>query len=278
YAQDQIKLDRFTLVLSGRNDWVDTSDVSRLANTAALSRDASQFSGRAGLIYNFDSGLAPYVSYATSYNPVIGVNAANQLLLPETGQQVEVGVKYQPAGFDGHFGFAYFDLKRQNALTSDPTNTQFSTQNGEVTSRGLELEAVANLAPGFKVVGSFTTYNLFVSKDLNPALIGSTPTNTPQQLVSGWADYTFQDGWLRGFGFGGGVRYVGSSYADQANLLAVPSRTLGDLAVHYEWDHWRLAINANNITDEVYVASCAAANSCFYGDRRRVTGSIGYKW
>jgi iron complex outermembrane receptor protein len=277
YLQDQIKLDRFTLVLSGRNDWVDTNDVSRITGTA-LGRSASAFSGRAGLIYNFDNGLAPYISYATSFNPVIGVNGSGQLLLPETGQQTEVGVKFQPVGFDGHFGFAYFDLKRQNALTTDPNNSLLTTQNGEVTSRGLELEAVANLMPGLKVVGSFTHYHLFVSQDLNPALIGKTPTNTPQQLASGWADYTFQDGWLRGFGFGGGVRYVGGSFADQANTLAVPSRILGDLAVHYDWQNWRFAVNANNVTDEIYVASCAGATSCFYGDRRRITGSIGYKW
>lgn len=273
YLQDQIKLDRFTLVLSGRNDWVDTNETA-----SGLSRDVSKFSGRAGLIYNFDNGLAPYISYATSFNPVIGLNGSNQLLLPETGQQTEVGVKFQPVGFNGHFGFAYFDLKRQNALTTDPANILIPTQSGEVTSRGLELEAVANLAPGFKVVGSFTTYNLFVSKDFNPALIGKTPTNTPQQMASGWADYTFQDGVLRGFGFGGGVRYVGGSFADQANTLVVPSRVLADLSVHYDWQNWRFAVNANNVTDEIYVASCAAENSCFYGDRRRVVGSIGYKW
>jgi iron complex outermembrane receptor protein len=119
YAQDQIKLDRFTLVLSGRNDWVATNNDNHIG--AGQSREDSKFSGRAGLIYNFDFGLAPYVSYATSYNPVIGQNAG-QLLLPETGQQTEVGLKFQPNGFNGHFGFAWFDLKRQNALTTDPTN------------------------------------------------------------------------------------------------------------------------------------------------------------
>jgi iron complex outermembrane receptor protein len=279
YLQDQIKLDRFTLVLSGRNDWVATARTDLLAGGSDLSREDSKFSGRAGLIYNFDNGIAPYVSYATSYNPVVGLNAANQLLLPETGQQSEVGVKFQPNGFDGHFGVALFDLKRKNALSTLPNAVPVvQTQNGEVTSRGLELEAVANLAPGFKVTGSFTTYNIFVSKDLDPTLIGTVPTNTPRQMASGWADYTFQDGWLRGFGFGGGVRYVGSSFADTANTLPVPSRTLGDAAVHYEIDNWRLALNVTNIADEVYVASCSTANACFYGDRRRVTASVGYKW
>lgn len=275
YVQDQIKLDRFTLVLSGRNDWVATNNDNHI--DTGQSREDSKFSGRAGLIYNFDFGLAPYVSYATSYNPVIGVNRG-QLLLPETGQQTEVGFKFQPNGFNGHIGLAWFDLKRQNALTFDPTGIFQPTQSGEVTSRGLELEAVANLAPGFKVIGAFTTYDLFISKDLNPALIGKVPTATPRQLTSGWMDYTFQEGPLTGFGFGGGVRYIGSSFADQANLLPVPSVVLGDAAIHYEWKNWRAALNVINVADTVYVANCSSANACFYGDRRRATASLSYKW
>ena len=165
YVQDQIKLDRFTLVLSGRNDWV-RQPTTTITSAPGQDREDSQFSGRAGLIYNFDFGLAPYVSYATSYNPIIGINAADQLLQPETGEQTEVGLKFQPAGFNGHFGIAVFDLKRQNVPTTDPEQRLLQTQNGEVTSRGLELEAVANVAPGLKVVGSFTTYDLFISKDL----------------------------------------------------------------------------------------------------------------
>jgi iron complex outermembrane receptor protein len=275
YAQDQIKLDRFTLVLSGRNDWVATNNDNHIG--AGQSREDSKFSGRAGLIYNFDFGLAPYVSYATSYNPVIGQNAG-QLLLPETGQQTEVGFKFQPNGFNGHFGFAWFDLKRQNALTTDPNNVLLPTQNGEVTSRGFELEAVANPLPGLKLVGAFTTYDLFVSKDLNPALIGKTPTNTPQTLTSGWVDYTFQSGPLTGFGLGGGVRYIGGSFADNINTKPVPSVVLGDVTVHYEWQNWRAALNVINVADTIYVANCSSENACFYGDRRRATASLSYKW
>ena len=276
YVQDQIKLDRFTLVLSGRNDWVTTNNNNHIG--PGQDRDDSRFSGRAGLIYNFDFGLAPYVSYATSYNPVIGINAAGKLLQPETGEQTEVGFKFQPNGFNGHFGVAWFDLKRKNALTTDPNNVLLQTQNGEVTSRGLELEAVANPAPGFKVIGAFTTYDLYISQDLNPALIGKVPTNTPRQLTSGWLDYTFQDGPLTGFGFGGGVRHIGSSFADPANLLPVPSIVLGDATLHYEWKNWRAALNVINVADTIYVANCSSATACFYGDRRRVTASLGYKW
>jgi iron complex outermembrane recepter protein len=279
YIQDQIKFGGFRLVLSGRNDWVSTSQADRPSGATLYNREDSKFSGRAGLIYNFANGLAPYVAYATSYNPIIGLNASNQLFLPETGEQAEIGLKYQPAGFNGHFSIAVFDLKRQNVPTTVPGITPtLQNQTGEITSRGLELEAVANVAPGLKMVGAFTTYDLFTSKDANPALIGLTPTNTPQQTGSLWADYTFQEGPLTGFGFGGGVRYVGKSFADVANTHLVPSVVLGDATIHYEWQNWRAALNVINIADKIYVASCASDTSCFYGDRRRVTASLAYKW
>ena len=133
---------------------------------------------------------------------------------------------------------------------------------------------MANPLPGLKMVGAFTTYDLFISKDPNPALIGKVPTNTPQQVASVWTDYTFQEGPLTGFGFGGGVRYIGKSFADNANTLAVPSVVLGDATVHYEWQNWRAALNVINVADTIYVASCSSANACFYGDRRRVTASL----
>lgn len=279
YLQDQMKLGNFTLVLSGRNDWVETTQAARDTGATIGQRDDSKFSGRAGLIYNFDNGIAPYISYATSYNPIIGLNSTNQLFLPETGQQTEVGVKVAPKGFDGYFTASVFDLKRQN-VPSAATGAIVTLQNqtGEVTSRGIELEAVANATKELKLIGAFTAYHLFNSKDIDPTVIGKMPTNTPELLVSGWADYTFRDGPLAGFGFGGGVRYVGASWADAANTLEVPAVVLGDLAVHYEWQNWRTAINVTNLTDKIYVASCASDTSCFYGDRRRVTASVSYKW
>ncbi|WFU76715.1 TonB-dependent siderophore receptor [Bradyrhizobium sp. CB2312] len=279
YLQDQMKLGNFTLVLSGRNDWVETTQDNRFTGATVDSRDDSRFSGRAGLIYNLDNGIAPYVSYSTSYNPIIGLNAQNRLFLPETGKQAEIGVKVAPTGFDGYFTASAFDLVRQNVATTAPGIIPIlQNQTGEVTSRGIELEAVANATRELKLIGAFTAYHLFNNRDLDPSLVGKTPTNTPELLVSGWADYTFKDGPLAGFGFGGGVRYIGSSWADAANTLEVPAVVLGDLALHYEWQNWRTALNVINLTDKIYVASCASPTSCFYGDRRRVTASVSYQW
>ena len=277
YVQDQMKIGRLTVVASGRNDWV-TLDQNNLIGPSQ-SRDDSKFSGRIAAIYNTPIGLAPYASFATTFNPIVGTNfVTGQLFLPETGQQSEVGVKFEPAGFNGHFTAALFDLKRQNVLTTNPANPLQSIQTGELTSRGVELEAVANVTPALKLLASYTNFHIFDSKDLNPALVGLVPTNTPSEMASAWADYTFQSGQLAGFGFGAGVRYVGISYADQANAFVVPSFVLGDLAVHYQIANWRFALNVTNIADHIYVGGCSTPTACFYGDRRRAVASVSYKW
>ena len=69
-----------------------------------------------------------------------------------------------------------------------------------------------------------------------------------------------------------------NNYADTANSLVVPAYVLGDLAIHYEINNWRFALNVTNFTDKTYVASCQTPLACFYGDRRRAVASVTYKW
>lgn len=277
YAQDQIKLtDRLTLVLGGRQDFADNVVRDRLSPTNSSRRSDEAFSGRAALIYNFPEGLAPYVSYSTSFQPQIGSDANGRSYLPEYGEQVEVGVKFEPVGYGFFLTAAAFDLVRQNVLQPVP-GTFFSAPLGEVRSRGVEVQAVANLAQGLNLVGAFTAYDLQTIKG-NADQVGRTPTRIPEVLASVFADYTIPTGDWRGFGFGGGVRYVGRSFADVANTLTVPEYVLFDAQIHYTWDNWRAAINATNLGDRRFVSSCISANECFYGEARRVLASVSYKW
>ncbi len=40
----------------------------------------------------------------------------------------------------------------------------------------------------------------------------------------------------------------------------------------------RLNVNATNIGDERYVASCDSPSACFYGTGRTVLGTVSYTW
>ena len=129
-----------------------------------------------------------------------------------------------------------------------------------------------------KITGAYTQYDFVTTKDVVAANVGRTLVATPERFASGWVDYTFQSGPLRGFGAGAGIRYTGRSFADPLNQYVVPSYVLGDLTVHYENGGWRYAINAINVADKTYVSTCSSLTSCYYGERLRVTGSVAYKW
>ncbi|WP_238297639.1 TonB-dependent siderophore receptor, partial [Methylobacterium soli] len=277
YAQDQIKLTpELTLVLSGRGDFT-SNEVNNLLASTVTRQTANAGTQRYGLIYNFDFGLAPYVSYASFFNPQVGTNFFSQPFKPTTGDQYEVGVKYQPPGFDAFLTLAAFDLTLANSLTIDPTNNLNQLQLGETRSRGFEAQFVANLTRNLNVTASFTSFNIEITRG-DVGVIGRAPTATPETLATLFADYTIPTGPWAGFGFGGGARYVGRSFADVNNTLTVPERVLFDAVVHYNYDNWRLAVNAQNLADKRFVSSCQSTSACFYGEARRITASLSYKW
>jgi iron complex outermembrane receptor protein len=278
YAQDQIRLtERLTFLIGGRQDFVTSDVVNKLSPGSSVRGDDQAFTGRLGLIYNFDNGFAPYVTWGTSFNPTPGTNTAGRPFAPDRGDQIEVGAKFQPVGWNTLFTVAAFDLQRSNVLTPDPANPFNSLQIGAVRSRGFEASVVATLTEGLNLVGAYTVYGLRTVEGTVLDL-GRVPVGIPETFGSLWLDYTIPAGPWKGFGFGGGLRYVGRSFADVANTLTVPDYLLFDAAIHYERDGWRAAVNLQNATDRRFVSSCSTVTSCFYGEQRRIIGSVSYTW
>lgn len=285
YAQDQIKLGNWRLTLGGRQDWADAKVYDNLAGGYIPEQKDNAFTSRAGLVYLADNGLAPYVSYSESFQPVAGTDSNGNLLVPETGRQYEIGLKYQPTGWNSFITVSAFDLARQNVVRYGGTGSPDDIfQTGEIRSRGIELEAVASLDAGLDLRAAYTFLD---TKITSPTSInndgtsdeGNTPFGVPTHSASLWANYTFMSGKLEGLGLGAGVRYVGSTYGDDANTFKVPSVVLADAAVHYSWQNATLSLNVSNLFDKRYVASCFSSGfGCFYGEGRRINGSVKYTW
>lgn len=182
----------------------------------------SKFTGRAGVTYLSDIGLAPYASYSESFLPIAGVNLLGQSFLPETARQYEVGIKYQPPGWNSFVTLAAFDLLRQNVRTPDPNNPLNQVQTGEVRSRGIELEGIVSSNFGLDLIASYTWLDAKVTKSNTVGERGERPTQVPEHFASAWANYTVKTGFWRGPGGGAGVRYTGMSYADTPNTFESP--------------------------------------------------------
>jgi iron complex outermembrane receptor protein len=190
YVQDQIGFDRLSLTIGGRQDWLDVANRNGFTNVTTATNDSAQ-SWRAGLIYNFDFGLAPYYSYATSFQPTAGVSFSGAAFKPTEGEQHEIGIKYQPPGSRSLFTAAFFDLTQSNVLTADPAHANFSIQTGEVRSQGVELEGKFSLTDGLKVIASYGYLNDVVTKANGPTQ-GHHLNGIPAQAMAAWAEYAFQ--------------------------------------------------------------------------------------
>ena len=278
YLQDQIKLGRWGITIGGRQDHVKTDTDNLIGNISTATQTDRAFSGRVGVNYLFDSGLAPYVSYSHSFQPTVGTGFAGNAFKPTTGDQYEAGIKYQPVGGNGLLTLSTYQITQQNSLTIDPNHTLFQVQQGETRLRGLELEGRWNFNRNLTVYGDYTYSNSRVTQTTDLPSLGKQIALLPKQQASLGLDYTIVDGALAGLGFGGGVRYVGVHYGDIYNDWKTPAYTLVDAAVHYDVAGWRLQLNASNLFNKEYVSACNCAVWCYYGYQRNVTLSARYRW
>ncbi len=285
YVQDQMFIDNWRLTLGGREDWVHTSTEFH-NNSGATNTDRDKaFSGNAALAYMFDNGVTPYLSYAESFQATSGADAsATSSLKPTEGKQWELGVKYQPIGWNALFTAAVYDLRQENiSVTKNIGGTTVTDQTGEVKVQGLELEATANLTENLKLIAAYTRAE---SKEQDGQFKGNRLQLMPQEQASLWADYTWNNGPLTGFGIGGGARYTGDTYGDRANtwLGHARSYTTYDASIHYDLRRVdatlqgaSIALNVENLFDKDYIATCDSYY-CYYGDARRVVASLNYAW
>jgi iron complex outermembrane receptor protein len=305
YLQDQLKIDRLVLLFGGRLDQSDSTTESSSVITGRYTGTSRQtdraWTGRAGAVYLFDNGFAPYASYAESFEPQSGTDRLGAGFDPTGGRQYEVGLRYQPPGTNLSMSLAAYDLKRQNVLSTDPVNPRFNVQSGETTSRGIELEVKASLMEGLSLTAAAIYQDVEYSRSNNTSVVnygregaavgpsvplqGKTPAGIPKYNASAWLDYTPGHGVLEGLGLGAGVRYLGSSWGNDANTFKVDSATLFDLALRYDLGQLgrnlegiQARLNVSNLADTRYVTSCIGYEWCWYGYGRTVTGSIRYRF
>ena len=285
YLQEQAKFDRFVLTLTGRYDWVSQTTTS--APAAATQQNDQAFTGRVGLNYLLAPGLVPYASYATTFAPQPGVDAAGRAFRPATGDQIEAGVKYLIPGTNIQAGFAGFDIVQSSVLRTDPNNVAFQVATGAVESRGFEMEAIANFAPGTNLTLAYTHLNLrYLSQTsfAGQSLDGNALSGIPGDTFTSFLSYLFpSSSALRGLTVGGGIRFNANSFANDENTVRNPTVTLFDALIAYDfaaidpaYKGFRAQVNANNIFDRDYFT--CQAGFCYRGAPATVIGSLIYRW
>lgn len=259
FLHNHFTMDKWIVSLGARHDDLKTDDGS-------MTTDESEWTFDAGVMYQFDNGIAPYYSYAESFEPLGFDTTSNQQLKPKYGEQHEVGVKYKPAFADALLTASVFDIKEKNRpVGSGPT----LTQSGEVSIQGAELELKARYHDFY--FQTAYTYLETADEDLpgDPRL-----ATVPEHQASAWVTYDPSAGRLENFRTGLGVRYVGKNW-DGSDTLHTDSYTLADAMIGYRWNEIDFQLNVNNLFDKEFVATTQGGRS-FYGARRTINLSATY--
>jgi iron complex outermembrane recepter protein len=258
YVQDQITLSKqWKVLVGGRFDWVHTINRSLFPeNFGELITDERDFafSPRAGIVYQPIEPISLYFSYSTSFRPLVfgGFSATREPLKPERGQQFEVGIKADLLRDRLSATFAAYQIKKENALVTDPDNPLFSIQTGEQTSRGFEFSLTGRPLPGWETSLGYAYTDAFVSED-TVIPVGDRLGGIPRHQVGFFNSYEIQKGPLKGLGFLLGLYYVSDREAALPNTaVSVPDYFRVDTGIFYKRGNWKLQLNVNNLTNITY--------------------------
>ncbi|EMH2332006.1 MULTISPECIES: ferrioxamine B receptor FoxA [Citrobacter] len=280
YLQDQMSWDRWRITLGGRYDQVSVSNIDKIKDTRS-DLDKNNFSTRAALLYLFDNGFAPYVSYSTAFTPTSFADENGNLLDPMKGKQWEAGLKYEPEGLNSQFSASVFRINQTNIATKEePTDPYRSI--GEIESEGVELEAISQLTDSFRLQAAYTYTDIRYKKS-SPEEQGKRAVYAPRNQASAWLSYDVKSGPLDGLTLGSGVRYVNGITSDRLNTHTLPSYTLVDMVIGYDLTNIGInglsaQLNVNNLTDKRYVAACNSLSYCYFGAERSIVGSVSWKF
>lgn len=264
YLQDQIDLSaQWKLLVGVRWDQVTQRNRNYTAsgNYTDIDIDPSDTSPRLGLVYQPTERLVLYASYSTSFAPQNRLTRDNSVLDPETGEQYEVGAKYDIIPERLTATLSAFEIRRENLSTSDPLDSNYSIQTGEQRVRGVELDVSGELHDGWNVIGNIALLDAKLMKDTRLEE-GNRLEGVPVVSGSLWSTYQLHDGPLQGLGVGSGVFFAGKRYGDLANSYSASGYARLDMSLFYDINpQLRVSLNARNVLDQDYIETIASSGN-----------------
>ncbi len=282
YIQDQIQLTDNLIVLGSLrfdNVYQESTSSDPISGITESEREESAWTPRIGVVYQPSDNVSLYASYGQSFAPNIGTTSDGGLIEAETGEQVEVGVRAEFLDGKLYANLALFNLIKDNVALPDPLLPLFSVPSGKQRSRGIELDIIGEILPGWNVVANYTYTDTEVL-DSTDGTTGNELFNAPDHIANLWTRYEIQSGSLQGLSLGVGLNYVGERFGDLDNSFTVDDYLLTNAAISYEAENWTASINFRNIFDVEYIEGVANSRDVdiYPGEGFTVIGSFSIRF
>ena len=234
-----------------------------------------------GLVYHLNKDTTLFTNYSESFTPTSRQDKDKKSLDPEKGKGFEVGIKQSL--FDERFDLSasIFGIKKENVAILDIANSGGGTfaykSSGEQQSYGFEFDINGDITDNLSLITSYGFTNTKDKDASNNRLI-----NMPKHTANLFATYKLSSFNLPNYYIGGGLRYIGTKYADEANNIKLASATIYNATIGYKKDNFRANITIQNLTNEKYVEGAINASATgdwarvYTGTPRAIMASIGY--
>lgn len=247
--QDDIKITKWAqITLGGRYTEFESGGTEKTIKDKA-------FTPRAGLIVKPLENTSIYFLYDQSFLALTGTDFNGNRFKPLRGNNIEIGAKKEWFDKKLFTQMAVYNITKENALTTDPLNPNYSIQRGEIKYRGVELDVLGSITNNLDIVANYAYLDAKITKDTDPNVVG-TREQGAKHTMNLWAKYQFEKGALEGFGFGLGGAYHIDRYVLTIKLKPTDKQaTLDDFkslnaALYYKIKKISFALNLDNITNQ----------------------------
>jgi iron complex outermembrane recepter protein len=213
----------------------------------------TSLSHKLGVVYEISKDrLSVFGNYMSGFFNKSGNAQDGSAFKPEHANQLEFGLKGDVWDHKLVGTLSYYNIQVENVLRTDPTDINYSIQDGTQLSKGFEADITANPLPGLNIVAGFA-YNdsKYTRADssvqgLRPALSG------PDKMVNFWISYRIPTGAAKGLGVGFGGNAGSSSFQTntQTAKIIIPSYKMFDASIFYDQPKYRIGFKVDNLTSE----------------------------
>jgi catecholate siderophore receptor len=231
------------------------SSFSEAYSGTGFERTDTFVSPRAAVIFKPNEAQSYYVSYGTSYNPVIEyliVAPSDDSLSPEKNSTTELGAKLKILDGQAELTGAAFDTRVHNARISDPDDPTVQQMPFDQRVKGVEIGINGYVTTMWEVTANYTHLNDRITATSDPLSSGKLAPNTPHDAFNFWNTVEPTSQWS----IGGGLTALSHRYADTENTAGVPGYVVFNAMTSYQANqHFRLQLNLNNVTNKLYFTS-----------------------
>ena len=256
YVQDHIKIaGKLVVTLAGH--FTHLSDSTYNYEQSDKKTFYNVFTPRAGLTWLFSDNLSAYALYDQCFFPQYGKIFLPQPIKPLTGYNIEAGMKGYFFNKKLGLNLSFYNIVKNNTLTTDPQHPDYVIEKGQITSKGIELDLNGNITPAFTLNANYAYTDATITKDDDPQNIGVPNFGTPKHSGNCWLKYRFFNGKLKNLSFAAGYQFMGQrgaveSYNPDPATRFLPGYNLLDAAVSYSNEKFNISLNVYNITNINY--------------------------